>query len=200
MAVLGNNGAGKSTFARCLCGLVRKCKVQIIDGEKRYAGRKLSSLAYMVFQDVNHQLFSESVSEDVTLGLRLSEDEKRSTAEEMLRRMELWGYREAHPMALSGGQKQRLSIARAVAQKPEIMIFDDSFSALDFMTESRLRARLASRLKGKTQIVVTQRVTTAMSCDRIYVFDGGTVSASGTHEQLLEACPIYREIYLSQTR
>lgn len=71
VAVLGNNGAGKSTFARCLCGLVRKCKVQIIDGEKRYAGRKLSSLAYMVFQDVNHQLFSESVSEDVTLGLRL---------------------------------------------------------------------------------------------------------------------------------
>ena len=68
VAVLGNNGAGKSTFARCLCGLVRKCKVQIIDGEKRYAGRKLSSLAYMVFQDVNHQLFSESVSEDVTLG------------------------------------------------------------------------------------------------------------------------------------
>lgn len=65
----------------------------------------------MVFQDVNHQLFSESVSEDVTLGLRLSEDEKRSTAEEMLRRMELWGYREAHPMALSGGQKQRLAIA-----------------------------------------------------------------------------------------
>ena len=81
-----------------------------------------------------------------------------------------------------------------------IYIFDDSFSALDFMTESRLRARLASRLKGKTQIVVTQRVTTAMSCDRIYVFDGGTVSASGTHEQLLESCPIYREIYLSQTR
>lgn len=115
VAVLGNNGAGKSTFARCLCGLVRKCKVQIIDGEKRYAGRKLSSLAYMVFQDVNHQLFSESVSEDVTLGLRLSEDEKRSTAEEMLWRMELWGYREAHPMALSGGQKQRLAIAGALA-------------------------------------------------------------------------------------
>ena len=73
VAVLGNNGAGKSTFARCLCGLVRKCKVQIIDGEKRYAGRKLSSLAYMVFQDVNHQLFSESVSEDVTLGLTEAE-------------------------------------------------------------------------------------------------------------------------------
>lgn len=86
----------------------------------------------MVFQDVNHQLFSESVSEDVTLGLRLSEDEKRSTAEEMLRRMELWGYREAHPTALSGGQKQRLAIAGALAAQKDIIFYDEPTSGLDY--------------------------------------------------------------------
>lgn len=81
-----------------------------------------------------------------------------------------------------------------------IYIFDDSFSALDFLTESRLRACLAERLKGKTQIIVTQRVTTAMNCDKIYVFDGGRIDACGTHEELMRSCGIYREIYLSQTR
>ena len=78
-------------------------------------------------------------------------------------------------------------------------IFDDSFSALDFLTESRLRARLKARLAGKTQIIVTQRVSTAKTCDRILVFDGGKLVANGRHEQLLEDCSIYREIYLSQT-
>ena len=182
VAVLGNNGAGKSTFARCLCGLVRKCKTQIIDGEKRYAGRKLSRLAYMVFQDVNHQLFSESVSEDVTLGLRLSEDEKRSTAEEMLRRMELWGYREAHPMALSGGQKQRLAIAGALAAQKDIIFYDEPASGLDYRNMERMaeNIRCLSEM-GKTQFVITHDPELVEKCcDRFLFFENGKITNSGS--------------------
>lgn len=182
VAVLGNNGAGKSTFARCLCGLVRKCKVQIIDGEKRYAGRKLSSLAYMVFQDVNHQLFSESVSEDVTLGLRLSEDEKRSTAEEMLRRMELWGYREAHPMALSGGQKQRLAIAGALAAQKDIIFYDEPTSGLDYRNMERVAENIRRLSEmGKTQFVITHDPELVEKCcDRFLFFENGKITDSGS--------------------
>lgn len=182
VAVLGNNGAGKSTFARCLCGLVRKCKVQIIDGEKRYAGRKLSSLAYMVFQDVNHQLFSESVSEDVTLGLRLSEDEKRSTAEEMLWRMELWGYREAHPMALSGGQKQRLAIAGALAAQKDIIFYDEPTSGLDYRNMERVAENIRRLSEmGKTQFVITHDPELVEKCcDRFLFFENGKITNSGS--------------------
>ena len=182
VAVLGNNGAGKSTFARCLCGLVRKCKVQIIDGEKRYAGRKLTSLAYMVFQDVNHQLFSESVSEDVTLGLRLSEDEKRSTAEEMLRRMELWGYREAHPMALSGGQKQRLAIAGALAAQKDIIFYDEPTSGLDYRNMERVAENIRRLSEmGKTQFVITHDPELVEKCcDRFLFFENGEITNSGS--------------------
>jgi len=100
---------------------------------------------------------------------------------------------------LSGGQKQRLSIARAVLKGAPIYIFDDSFSALDFLTEAKLRAALGKRLKGKTQIIITQRITSAMHADCIFVLDRGQLVDSGTHEALLGRCGIYREIYASQT-
>jgi ATP-binding cassette subfamily B protein len=99
---------------------------------------------------------------------------------------------------LSGGQKQRVCIARALLKQANVYIFDDSFSALDFLTESRLRARLKSRLKGKTQIIVTQRVSTAKTCDKIFVFDAGKLLAVGNHESLLSSCSLYREIHVSQ--
>ncbi|MBP5158863.1 MAG: ABC transporter ATP-binding protein, partial [Lachnospiraceae bacterium] len=76
--------------------------------------------------------------------------------------------------------------------------FDDSFSALDYLTESRLRARLNEKLRGRTQIIITQRAATAMKCDKVYVMDRGMIVGSGTHEELLRDCPIYKEIYDSQ--
>ena len=100
---------------------------------------------------------------------------------------------------LSGGQKQRLSIARAIVKEAPIYIFDDSFSALDFLTEKNLRTALNNKIRGKTQIVVTQRITSAMSSDRIFVMDRGTLVDQGTHEELLSRCKIYGEIYASQT-
>ena len=100
---------------------------------------------------------------------------------------------------LSGGQKQRLSIARAVLKEASIYVFDDSFSALDFLTEARLRGALAKHIAGKTEIMVTQRVTSAMHCDIIFVMDQGELVGAGTHETLLRTCSVYREIYASQT-
>ena len=100
---------------------------------------------------------------------------------------------------LSGGQKQRLSIARAIIKKAPIYVFDDSFSALDFLTEKKLRSALNETIHGCTQLVVTQRVTSAMSSDCIFVMDKGRLIDAGTHEELLSRCRIYQEIYASQT-
>ena len=99
---------------------------------------------------------------------------------------------------LSGGQKQRLTIARAIARKPEILIFDDSFSALDYRTDAALRKRLATDLKGTTCLIVAQRIGTVKNADRIIVLDEGRMAGIGTHEELMKNCPVYQEIALSQ--
>ena len=99
---------------------------------------------------------------------------------------------------LSGGQKQRLTIARAVARRPEILIFDDSFSALDYRTDAALRKRLATDLKGTTCLIVAQRIGTVKNADRIIVLDEGRMAGIGTHEELMKNCPVYQEIALSQ--
>ncbi len=99
---------------------------------------------------------------------------------------------------LSGGQKQRLAIARALVRKPEIYIFDDTFSALDFKTDAQLRAALRRETADATVIIVAQRVNTVMDADRIIVLDDGRVVGAGTHRQLIGTCEVYREIVLSQ--
>ena len=99
---------------------------------------------------------------------------------------------------LSGGQKQRLSIARAVCRKPEIYIFDDSFSALDYKTDRVLRSALRRETKGVTSMIVAQRIGTIMDADRIVVLDEGRIVGSGRHEELLKSCAVYKEIAMSQ--
>jgi len=99
---------------------------------------------------------------------------------------------------VSGGQKQRLSIARALVKKPPIYIFDDSFSALDFRTDSALRAALKEKTGESTVLIVTQRVATVKSADQIIVLDKGRIVGKGTHQQLMDTCETYREIALSQ--
>ena len=100
---------------------------------------------------------------------------------------------------LSGGQKQRLCIARAVLKKAPIYVFDDSFSALDFLTEANLHRRLEEKLGDRTHITITQRISTAMRADRIFVMDRGQLIDAGTHAELMERCRIYQEIHASQT-
>jgi ATP-binding cassette subfamily B multidrug efflux pump len=99
---------------------------------------------------------------------------------------------------VSGGQRQRLSIARAIVHKPDVFIFDDSFSALDFRTDARLRAALERELSEATLIIVAQRVGTILHADRIVVLDEGRIVGIGTHGELMETCQTYREIVLSQ--
>ena len=99
---------------------------------------------------------------------------------------------------VSGGQKQRLSIARAIARQPEILIFDDSFSALDYKTDATLREGLAKQLPGTTKIIVAQRISTIRHADKIIVLDRGETVGIGTHEELMKNCDVYREIATSQ--
>ena len=99
---------------------------------------------------------------------------------------------------MSGGQKQRLSIARALARKPEILIFDDSFSALDYKTDAKLREGLNRQLRDTTKIIVAQRISTIRHADRIIVLDRGEIAGMGKHEELMQSCPVYREIAASQ--
>ena len=99
---------------------------------------------------------------------------------------------------VSGGQKQRLSIARAIAIDPEILVFDDSFSALDFKTDSTLRAELAKKTKDKTVIIVAQRINTILNADQIIVLEDGKIVGKGTHEELIKNNETYKQIALSQ--
>ena len=99
---------------------------------------------------------------------------------------------------LSGGQKQRLLVARAIAANPEILILDDSSSALDYKTDAALRAVIATELKDSTSIIIAQRVSSVMNADKILVLDKGRIIGLDKHEKLLESCDIYREIYDTQ--
>ena len=99
---------------------------------------------------------------------------------------------------MSGGQKQRLAIARALAVQPEVYVFDDSFSALDYQTDAALRRALKEETAGATLIIVAQRIGTIMDAEQILVLDEGKIVGQGTHRQLLDSCPVYREIALSQ--
>ena len=99
---------------------------------------------------------------------------------------------------VSGGQRQRLAIARAIARKPEIFIFDDSFSALDFKTDAKLRKALKEEVKDTTSIIVAQRIGTIMHADQILVLDDGKCVGKGTHKDLLKNCEVYKQIALSQ--
>ena len=101
---------------------------------------------------------------------------------------------------VSGGQKQRLSIARAIAKNPEIYIFDDSFSALDFKTDAKLRKELGKYAKDATLLIVAQRISTIMNADNIIVLNEGEIVGAGTHKELLKNCEIYKEIALSQLK
>ena len=129
IGLVGPNGTGKSTFLRCLCGLEGDCKGKLVFDGKTYKGRQILKICYLVMQDVNHQLFTDSVKSEVMLSMK-DEDEKR--CDEILESLGLLEYKDTHPMALSGGQKQRVAIASAIASGAEILLFDEPTSGLDY--------------------------------------------------------------------
>lgn len=166
IGVIGKNGSGKSTFLRCLCGLEKTCIGTVTMDGKVISGKKLTGISYMVMQDVNHQLFTDSVLSEVLLSME-EPDEKKG--EQILEGLDLLEYKDKHPMALSGGQKQRVAIASAMAAKADILLFDEPTSGLDYrhMKEvSVLLRRLADM--GKTVFVATHDPELcAQCCDRI---------------------------------
>ena len=167
IAVVGKNGAGKSTFVQCLCGLMKHDKSILSIHGKTYKGKKRISLCYPVMQDVNHQLFTESVLDEVLLSME-NEDEKE--AEKYLEEMDLLPYKDAHPMALSGGQKQRVAIASALASQREILIFDEPTSGLDLRHMEKVAESISFlKEKGKTIFIVTHDSELIEACCDMWI-------------------------------
>ena len=173
IALVGPNGAGKSTFSRCLCGLEKKFKGQVKINGQLWKNRQLLKNCYMVMQDVNHQLFCETVADEVQLGMR---SENSSDVERVLEMLDLSHLRERHPMSLSGGQKQRVAIASAILAGKEILIFDEPTSGLDFRHMEQTAALLSSLKGNQTVLIVTHDPELIQRCcDHIVCIENGTV-------------------------
>ena len=208
VAVIGGTGSGKSTLVQLLMSFRLPTS-----GKIYFDGRDAATINRKIIRDnmscvlQRPAIYSGSICRNIEMGRPGASE---AEIEEAVGIAQMADYVDSLPDGLehmleqsgknlSGGQKQRICIARAILKNAPIFIFDDSFSALDFMTEARLRARLGEKIQGRTQIVITQRISSAMSSDCIFVMDGGRLVDAGRHEELLERCRIYREIYVSQT-
>ncbi len=206
-AIIGSTGSGKSTLINLVPRFydIESGSI-LIDGVDVREYSQESLRAKVGFVPQKAVLFSGTIAENIKVGKDDATDEEIRHAAEIAQAADFiagmdGGYE--HEIAqggtnVSGGQKQRLSIARALVRKPEIYIFDDSFSALDFKTDAKLRAALKKEIAEATVIIVTQRVGTVMDADRIIVLDDGRVAGMGTHKELLANCGVYREIVESQ--
>ncbi len=206
-AIVGSTGSGKSTLVNLIPRFYDVTEGAIlIDGMDLRALRQADLRAKIGYVSQKAVLFSGSVEDNIKYGdpkaTTTEIDHAASTAQaaEFIARLEKGM---ASPIAqgganISGGQKQRLAIARALAKHPEIYIFDDSFSALDFTTDAKLRQALQKETKGKTVLIVAQRISTIVGAEKIVVLDAGRIVGQGTHSQLLRTCPVYREIASSQ--
>ncbi|MBU3214666.1 ABC transporter ATP-binding protein/permease [Clostridium estertheticum] len=206
-AIIGGTGSGKSTLINLIPRFYDVTSgVILINGVDVREMSQESLRAKIGFVPQNTVLFSGTIAENIKYGNNEASIEeiehaaKVAQASDFICEMEE-GYE--HPIAqggtnVSGGQKQRLSIARALVRKPEIYIFDDSFSALDFKTDAKLRGALKEETAKSTVIIIAQRVATVMDADRIIVIDEGEICGIGTHEELLTSCKIYHEIVSSQ--
>ena len=208
VAVIGGTGSGKSTLVQLLMGFRRPSAGHIyFDGRDSMSISPKTIRANISCVLQKAAIYSGTIRKNIAMGKPGATDQELLAAAEIA---QMGDYLASLPDGLdheltqsgknlSGGQKQRVCIARAVLKNAPIYIFDDSFSALDFLTEARLRRALAERTQGRTRIVITQRVSSAMSCDCIFVMDKGRLVDAGSHQELLERCKIYQEIYVSQT-
>ena len=209
LAIIGATGSGKTTLVSLIPRFYDATAGQVlVDGVdvKDYTFDALyDKLGYVTQKAV---LFSGSIKDNVFFGeSAVKEDDadlksaiEISQAEEFIEKLPEGTEHHIAQMGrnVSGGQKQRLSIARALARKPEILVFDDSFSALDYRTDAKLREGLVKELPGTTKVIVAQRISTIRHADRILVLDRGEVVGIGTHEELMRSCSVYREIATSQ--
>ena len=208
VSVIGGTGSGKTTLTELLLAFRTPT-----GGTLRFDGQDSAEIsAKDIRANIScalqkSMLYAGTVAENLRMGKPEATDEELW---EVLELAQIADFLREKPEGLnfkleqagtniSGGQKQRLAIARALLKDAPIYIFDDSFSALDFLTEAKVRKALNERLAGKTRFVITQRVVSAMHSDRIFVLADGAIAGAGTHAELLENCEIYREIYISQT-
>ena len=198
--VLGFNGAGKSTLARVICGLEKRAKGVLNDSGKSYTAKARLKKSYMVMQDVNHQLFTESVIEEVLLSMDsgdISGEAAHQKALDILDAMNLSEFKDVHPMALSGGQKQRLAVASAIAADKEFLIFDEPTSGLDY-AHMREVAENITRLAhaGKTVFIISHDPELIAACCNYLIFlDGGKLAWSGGwSEAIMEKVRVFFEV------
>jgi len=206
-AIIGSTGSGKTTLVNLIprfydveSGSVLIDGIDIRDMTQDALREKIGFIPQKTL------LFSGTIADNIRFGKEDASDDEVRHAAETAQAMEFISSMDKgfdHDIAqagvnVSGGQKQRLAIARALVRRPEIYIFDDSFSALDFKTDALLRASLRKEIQEATVLIVAQRVGTVMDADRIIVMDNGAIKGMGTHKELLESCAVYREIVYSQ--
>jgi ATP-binding cassette subfamily B protein len=206
-AIIGGTGSGKSTLAGLIPRFydVNQGRV-LVDGVDVREMTQADLRARIGFVPQQAVLFTGTVATNIRYGRdEASDDEMRhaATVAQAIEFIDAMPETFASPISqgginLSGGQKQRLSIARAIVRKPDVYVFDDSFSALDFLTDAKLRAALKSETANATVFIVAQRISTVINADRIVVLDDGRVVGIGSHADLLEKNKIYREIVSSQ--
>ena len=206
-AIIGGTGSGKSTLVKLIPRLF-----EVNEGEVLVDGINVKDMDLKVLRDKigyvpqKSVLFTGSIKENIVYGDDDASNDDIKSAIDISQSKEFINEKKDRENSyiaqggnnVSGGQKQRLAIARAIVKKPEIYIFDDSFSALDFKTDKKLREALKEETKKSTVIIVAQRVSTVINADRIIVLDEGKVIKIGTHKELLETCDIYKEIVYSQ--
>ena len=207
LGVIGATGSGKTTLAALLMRLMDVDQGRIlIHGQdiRSIEKKELQKKFGVVFQ--NDIIFEDSIFENVRMGRELSREDVRKAlgyaqADEFTREKERneGAMLDIKGANLSGGQKQRILIARALAAKPDILILDDSSSALDYRTDAKLRKQLKEHFRNTTTIMIAQRISSVMHADHILVLEDGEMIGYGTHEELIEQCQVYKEISRSQT-
>lgn len=209
VAIVGATGSGKSTLVNLITRFYDVTGGEVlVDGVnvKEYKQVDLRDKISIALQ--KSELFAGSIKDNILWGKPDATDEEVIEAAQIAQAEEFIlskhdkydEFVEEKGTSLSGGQKQRLSIARAIIKKPEILIFDDSSSALDLVTEAKLYKAMKEKINDTTRIVVAQRVATAKNADKIIVLDGGSIIAYDTHENLLNNCEVYQDIYNSQLK
>ena len=209
IAILGSTGCGKTSLVNLVPRFYDATNGDVlVDGVnvKDYDVDTLRSKIGVVLQ--KSELFSGTVAENIRWGCETATDEEVKTAAKIAQAEEfIDGFNDGYDTmisekgaSLSGGQKQRMAIARAIIKKPEILIFDDSTSALDLSTEAKLHKALRENLSGVTVIMIAQRRASVMRADKIAVLENGSICAFGTHKELMESSSVYRDIYYSQMK
>ena len=211
LALIGPSGEGKSTLLR-ICALLERADSGAVeyDGlyackDGHYAGkaelaacRARLGMVFQSFELFPHRSVIQNICDAPVVVQHRDANEVRQEGSALLARVGLAGRGDAMPYQLSGGEKQRVCIARALCMHPEILIFDDSFSALDYKTDVAVRKALKEATADTTTIIVAQRISTILHADKIIVLDEGRMAGIGTHKELMKNCEVYQQIAKSQ--